>query len=178
MSGAMRVDPLRVVFETDARDVYEAACLLDRKNRMESRRALESAAVVIVAFMFIPPATPAHWAMLALCVAVILLLWKYPEIANQRYAQKKQAQCPRYEVLVNEEGVRFYDTQSWEALPFSGRFAAYEGERVIALVFDRNRVVAVPKARIGEEALETLIARLREGLGDSYEKLEPRRAKR
>lgn len=156
-------------FESSAEDFYEAACAIDRKNRSETRRNLESAALVIVFFMYLPPQSLLHWAMLALCVAIGLLLWKYPDYTNRRFAERKAAASPRFELTATEEQLEFYDGQSRETIRFEAGCAVYRYRNVLAVNWDKNRLLAIPFTRLDDATAEKLTAILKSGLGDRFE---------
>lgn len=162
-------------FDSSAEDFYEAACAVDRKNRSETRRNLESAALVIVFFMYLPPQNLLHWAMLALCVAIGLLLWKYPDYTNRKFAERKAAALPRFEMTVTDEKLEFHDGQSRETIRFEEGGAVYHYHGVLAVNWDKNRLVAIPLSRLDEETAGKLTALLKSGLGERYETVSDKR---
>lgn len=163
---------LCVSYETRSGDVYEAAVLMDRKNKVNIRRAVEGVALALVALMYIPPQAASQWVMLGLCAATGLLLWQFPQYSNRRFAGRKQENCPRYEILFREDGAEVYDSQSREFFAYSGKFDVCEGPQVFALLFKNNRVVALPKDQAGEGQVQALRALFREKLGGRFAEMK------
>lgn len=158
-------------YESRWEDFYNAACAVDRKNKIESRRNLQGAAIVIVFFMFLPPQTLMHWAMLALCVAIAILLWKYPDHINRKFAARKASSSPHYQVTVTEQDLTFEDGQCRETISFSEGCSVYQFRGVLAVSWGKNRLEAIPLARLDEQTAQTLTDLLKQYLGDRFEKL-------
>lgn len=162
-------------YDSKAEDFYEAACAVDRKNKSEARRNLESAALVIVVFMYLPPQNLLHWVMLALCVAIGLLLWKYPDYTNHKFAQRKAAASPHFEITATAENLEFNDGQSREVIRFDEGCAVYHYRNVLAVNWNKNRLLAIPLSRLDEETAAKLTALLESGLGERFETVSEKR---
>lgn len=163
-------------FESRPEDFYNAACAVDHKNRTDLRRNLQSAALVLVFFMFIPPENFLHWGMLALCVAVALMLWKYPEYVNRKFAKKKAAASPKCQVTVTEQDITLEDAGGRETIPFNEGCAVYQFRGVLAVSWGSNRLTAIPLARLDGETKEKLTGLLKECLKDRYETLSEKKS--
>lgn len=158
-------------FESSREDFYRAACAIDRKSKMDTRRNLQGAALVLVFFMFFPPETLMHWLMLVLCVAIGIMLWKYPDHINQKFAERKASSSPHYQITITDQDITFDDSQCCETIRFSEDCAVYQFRGVLAVSWGKNRLQAIPISRLDEQTAQSLTDVLTKQLGDRFETL-------
>lgn len=169
-------EPLTFSFETRAADLLLAAELYDQKNRRNTSRGIQLLGATVILLMFVSYAfsnitAPQGWILLALGVGFVWYVWKYPGVANRRFAAQKAEHSPHFTFTVTEEGMDVEETPAHYRIAFNGGGAvgAWEHDGVIAFSYDKNRLIAIPLDQIGGDAADRLRLLLRQGLGDRYE---------
>lgn len=179
---ATSLPPLSFRIETKVEDLMTAADVYDRKNGMGKHRALQMMGVFVILCMFLPeifrdPSKMTNWIMSAAAVGLTVVVWKYPEAVNKRYALKRAEKSPSYEINADSERITAYDGTETEKIIFAEEAAAYEYKNVIVLNYRKGHLLTIPKDQLDEETVEGLRETLRAGLGDRFEKLEERRSR-
>lgn len=167
-------------FESKEADLMAAAEVIDFKNKAESRRNLQAMGLVIVLWMFVPnlftdPGQIMNWVMVALSLGVLWMIWKMPEKSNRKFAENKMKNSPVFEMTVRRDGIDVKDGSANYFISFENGVSVYEYNNIIAVLFDKNHLLAIPKDQLGEETCQRLVQQLRGRLGDLYEKIESTR---
>lgn len=164
-------------YENKVEDILQAAEVMDKKNRVESRRNIQGLGLVVVLWMFIPdlfedPTRLTSWLMIAAAAILLVFVWKYPEKANRTFAQSKVEHAPSCEMTIGQEEIQVTEGPAHFSVPFSGSIAVFDYKDVFAVVFDRNRLLTIPKKQLDEAMLERVKHLFSEGLGERFEKVE------
>ncbi|MEM1486071.1 hypothetical protein V6615_14545 [Oscillospiraceae bacterium PP1C4] len=170
-------DQISFSYHTKVEDLLQATEVIDKKNRSDMRRNVQSMGIVIVLWMFVPdvmenPTRIVSWLMIALALGMMFMLWKYPDYENKKFASKKAELSPDYDLTVTREGIDVVDGSAHGVVSFSGRIAVFEYKNVFAITFEKNRVMAIPKDQLEEQTVEKLRGLLCQGLGDRFEKVD------
>lgn len=168
---------MTVTFQNREANLLEAAEIADKKSRAASHRGFQLLGVFVIGCMFVPevlkaPGNFLAWAMLALDGALLLLITRWPGWSNQRYAKNKAQNAPDCTVELTAQGVTVTEGGGSYAALFEDGAAAYEYKNVIALLLAQNRVLAIPKDQLEPPERDDLIALLRQGLGERFERVE------
>lgn len=161
-------------FESRAEDVLVAAKVMDKKNRIDSRRTLQGMGILLILWMFVPnlftdPTQILNWVMVALAVLVGWYVWKYPDKSNKTFAEKKAELYPRLKMAVTSEGIEVDDGKNTDTLLLAQGVIAVEYQNVFTIIYNKNHLLAIPQNQLGEDVTLRLRNVLRQGLGDRFE---------
>lgn len=174
VSGQTVETPTTVSFSFESRfdDVLQAARVIDHKNRAETRRGIQSMGIVLILWMFVPelfknPALITNWIMVALSIALGVMLWKYPDQSNRKFAASKVALAPTVSLTVDGAGITI-DGEGGGTISYADIKAIYDYKDILVVSYHRNHILTIPKTQLDAATL----AALRAILGDRCESVE------
>lgn len=186
MSETQLSNGVTIQYTTKAVDVYRAAVAVDKKHHRQGIRDLEAVAVFGVFLYFGWPIFQGVYTLPSMVVSfaalvVLFLLWKYPANTNKKFALSKEKNAPHVEMAFGQEGIQVNEGAAPYRIEFSGDCYGLEYRNVIALCFDKNRVLGIPTDQLEEETVGQIKELLKKGLGDRFQFIpykEPKRGNR
>ncbi len=170
-------DQVSFSFQSRTEDILQAARVIDKKNKLDSRRNIQSLGVVVILWMFVPdavknPTRLMSWLMILLALGLLWMIWKYPDISNRKYASRKAAAFPEYHLDVSGDGIDITEGSSHNLVPFENCSGVFEYQNIFAVGYQKNNLLAIPKDQLEEATLEKLRGFFHQGLGDRFEKID------
>lgn len=173
------LEPFSLTFENHEPELIQAGTVVDEQGRSKNHRSFQVLGVFLLLWMFVPNVMKdltdlMSWAMILAAVGLLWLVLKYPAKINARFAKERVEAIPECTVKLTNEGMTVIEGTSSYEIDFSGKVAAYDYMDGITVHAENNRIVCIPKNQLSEAELFSLSAALRQGLGDQFNKIEPK----
>lgn len=172
-------EPLCLTFENHEAELIQAGTVVDEQGRSRNHRTFHILGVFLLLWMFVPNILKdltdlMSWIMVAAAGGLLWMVTKYPAKINERFAKERAAASPECTVKVTNEGMTVIEGTASYEIDFGSKVIAYDYKDGITLHTENNRIVCIPKNQLSEEELFSLRAALRQGLGDRFNKIEPK----